>query len=64
MECSSPEGHVEASQGVLGEAEESPAVGVRPGPVTLPVKAFATDMCCLMSYEDLEQRQAAGLAGC
>ena len=30
---------------------------------TLPVRAFATDMCCLMSYEDLEQRLKAGLEG-
>ena len=30
---------------------------------TLPVKAFATDMCCLMSPEDLEQRLAKGLSG-
>ena len=30
---------------------------------TLPVRAFATDMCCLMSYEDLDQRLKAGLRG-
>ncbi len=30
---------------------------------TLPVKAFATDMCCLMSLKDLERRLAAGLEG-
>ena len=30
---------------------------------TLPVKAFATDMCCLMSPEDLERRLAAGVRG-
>ena len=30
---------------------------------TLPVKAFATDMCCLMGWDDLEQRLAAGVKG-
>ncbi len=30
---------------------------------TLPVKAFATDMCCLVSPVELEQRLAAGLRG-
>ena len=30
---------------------------------SLPVKAFATDMCCLMSYENLDQRLKAGLTG-
>ena len=30
---------------------------------TLPVRAFATDMCCLMSFDDLEQRVEAGLEG-
>jgi kynurenine formamidase len=30
---------------------------------TLPVKAFATDMCCLMGPADLEKRLGAGLQG-
>ena len=30
---------------------------------TLPVRAFATDMCCLMGYEDLVRRLEAGLEG-
>ncbi len=33
------------------------------GLATLPVKAFATDMCCLMDPEALQQRMASGLEG-
>ncbi len=39
MECGSPEGHVEEDQGVLGEAEESQAVGVWKRSGTLPIDA-------------------------
>jgi len=53
VERSGPEGHVEESQGGLGEAEESQPVSVGPRPSAVPVDAhlpLGDDVTAFDSY--------------